>query len=161
MLNRLFDKTDEEVLKFLPYFDAMRKARILEPHHIEEGFSALFKVLPDIESDFPRLPVLLSQILIHAFVNEEAGDLTQVKFAHIPDNPEEDFYMADIVVKVIGVFTHTLWEESGGEKAEEVFNTLGFKNTLSLIREFVMQENVPEAIGEEFGVRKEVQQLLS
>lgn len=106
LLNRLFDKSEEEIRLFLPYFSKLVEANVFDGASIAKGFASFFQVLPDIESDFPHMPKLLSELLFTVFVRDQIADFAQARFGELPQKPEElEAFMGDIFVKVAGVFT--------------------------------------------------------
>jgi len=162
LLSRLFDKKEGEIQKFSTFFSLLIKEKILSSQDVVEGFSLFFPILQDIESDFPHLPTLLSDIMTSIFVVDKVAEFSKVTLYTVPDEgDEENFFMPDIIVKVLGVFIQKIWDAQGEETAKALFQDFGIHDKLVDLKPHILEEGIPEKLGEEFSVCTEVQSLLA
>ena len=160
LLNPLFDKKEEEVKKFANYLQNLCEKNIFSSSDVEEGFSTFFKILPDIESDFPHMPDLLSSIIFDLFVHEPVATLENLKLAVLPPKEDLEYFMAEIFVKIIAVLLKKIEEGEGEGKAKERFNSCSFAEKLKIIEPYVFEENLKKSIGEDFGVPEPILALI-
>lgn len=86
MLDKLYDKPEGEVTKFNEYIFLIFKEGLFQIKDIEKAISSFFVTIPNIESDFPHLPVLFSELLYYLFVEKNIADFAKVKIDLVGDN---------------------------------------------------------------------------
>lgn len=89
-------------------------------------------MLPDIESDIPHLPKILSYLLIEfCFCDEPLFDFHDIQIKNVKHN--EDIFSFEIYAKVIAVLTEELAKRFGFEFALKLFSEFHFKEILQEI----------------------------
>lgn len=156
----MYDKDEEEVLKFNDYFFELFNSKghsgkhskhhkshhgdnLLSKRDIEEGFSEFFVSLPDIEADYPHLPNLLSDLMFFVFIDKNIADFSKVEVRLASDELEEDeepIYLVDIFVKVFGSFLGKIEERMGEEKLNYYYSHFNIKAKIDTIREYVDED---------------------
>ena len=86
LLDKLYDKEEEEVKKFEEYFLALFHKKLFSKQDIEKGISSFFVTIPNIESDFPHLPHLFSDLLHFIFIEKNIADFSRVEIKLVGDN---------------------------------------------------------------------------
>ena len=86
MLDKLYDKPENEVKQFNEYIYLIFKEDLFAIKDIEKAISSFFVTIPNIESDFPHLPVLFSDFLYYIFVEKNIADFAKVKIELVGDN---------------------------------------------------------------------------
>lgn len=79
LINKFFDEDEWKIPDFLEYFWLLATKNLIGTSEIQKGLAILFNQLPNIESDIPRLPVILSHILINICI----GDSKLIDFSTI------------------------------------------------------------------------------
>lgn len=165
LLEKLYDKPEEEVSKFNDYFYGLHQHKLYAKKDIEKGISSFFEVIPNIESDFPHLPRLFSDLLFFIFIDKNIADFSKVEIKLVGDNDdleedEEPLYFIDIYFKILGALLSKVERELGEEKVDHYYEHFKINSTVDLLRPYVSDSDIFEEIKSEFGASDKVLKLL-
>lgn len=131
-VNKLFDENESELEKYTDYFRKLHAEGIFTREEIQRGYFKVFNMLPDIESDIPHLPKILSYLLFaFCFTDPILFDFHDIQIKNVKHN--EDILSFEIYAKVIAVLTEVLSKQFGFERALQLFSEFHFKEILEEI----------------------------
>jgi hypothetical protein len=158
MLIKLYDKGADEVTKFNEFFMLLHNSK-LKPDNaashnkghsgqlfgkkeIEEGISKFFLIIPNIESDLPKLAEQFTELLYFIFIDKNLADFSKVEIKLESDDEleedEEPIYMIDIYVKVLAAFLTKVESRLGDSKLEHFYEHYNIAATIDTLRPHVM-----------------------
>lgn len=85
LLDKLYDKENHEIKKFNEYLFQMFQLKLFTIKDMEKGISSFFETIPSIESDFPHLPDLFSDLLYYMFIEKNIADFAKVEIKLVGD----------------------------------------------------------------------------
>lgn len=164
MLFKLYDKEDSEVQKFNDFFVLLNNAK-LAPNaaakhnkghsghlfgkkEIEEGISKFFLILPNIESDLPKLAAQFSELLYFIFIEKNLADFSRVEIKLESDEEledgEEPIYMIDIYIKILAALLTKIEDRLGDAKMEHYYEHFKIAKSIDLLRPHGMGDYTDE-----------------
>lgn len=166
LLEKLYDKTEEEVKKFNEYFLAIYQNKVFLKKDVEMGVTEFFRTIPNIESDYPHLSELFSEFIYFVFISENIADFSRVEIELVGDEEplkedEEPMYFIDIYFKILGALFTKINDRLGDEKVDHYYSHFKVENTVKLLRPHVMGEDVFDEIKEEFNTPDKIINFLN
>jgi hypothetical protein len=165
LLEKLYDKPEEEMSKFNDYFFGLYQHKLFAKKDIEKGISSFFEIIPNIESDFPHLPRLFSELLYFIFIEKNIADFSKVDIKLIGDTEdleedEEPLYFIDIYFKILGALLSKVEKDLGADKIDHYYEHFKINSTVDLLRPYVSDTDIFSEIKEEFIASDKVLKLL-
>ena len=165
LLDKLYDKTEDEVQKFDEYFFGLYNKKLFSKKGIEKGISRFFVTIPDIEADFPHLPKLFGHLLYFIFVEKNIADFKKVEITLVGDNEdlaedEEPMYFIDIYFKILSFLLSKVEEDLGVERLDYYYQQFNIEKTAKLLRPHILEEGLFSEIKEELKTSEKVISLL-
>lgn len=131
-VNKLFDENEAELDLYIAYFRKLNEEGVFNKSEIVKGYFKIFNFLPDIESDIPHLPKILSYLLLNfCFTEPQLFDFHEIEILNVKNN--EDIFSFEIYAKVIACLTENLVKKYSFERAKELFAEFHFKEFLAEI----------------------------
>ena len=164
MLMKLFDKEQEEITKFNEFFMQLQNAKLKSKgsgdngssgqlfgkKEIEEGISSFFLIIPNIESDYPRLPDQFSELLYFIFIDKNIADFSKVEIKLESDEELEDgedpIYMVDIYIKILAVLFTKIEDRLGESKMHQLYEHYGIESTIEILKPHLMGDYIDDEV---------------
>lgn len=165
LLDKLYDKQEKDVKKFNHYFFELYEKDLFGKNNIENALSNFFKIIPDIEADFPHLANLFSGLLYFIFVDKNIADFKKVKIELVGDNEdlkddEEPMYFIDIYFKILASLMTKIEHNLDQEKLLYFYKQFNIENTAKLLKPFMLEDDLFSELPKVQGASKTVVQLL-
>ena len=167
LINKMLDSIELHS-SFVGFYKILAGEKIFSVLGTQDGFSMLFKLVPDIESDFPFLPKLIAEFIYEIFIVGKS-DLHEVVMIDKPTNEEDlECWFPDIFIKIIAVFIQYVFDKAEGSEeekqaaAKKMYDEQEFKIVLKDIKENVMGADYifETELKGEFDVNEFVQKMV-
>ena len=176
LLYKLYDKKERDILKFKDYFFLLYNKGLFTSADIEKGFSSYFTIIPDIESDFPHLPLLFSDLLYFIFVDKKLAEFKNIKISFADEcktnwmkidkeesenSDEESLCMVEIYYKIIGLFLSKIEASYSRTDFKSLYNKFKVSELIEKLKPYMQDNSFLDELKEEFKISKNIIELLS
>ena len=122
-LNKIFDRPEYEIIDILPlYLTELAKSKVLDQRSFTRGILRFLQALPNISSDYPKISLWFSQVMMILFENDLLffKELTWVKSSKEKDEEEP---IVDDYFNLMAQFLMLLSAKITNEKLIEFYDT--------------------------------------
>ena len=136
-LNKIFDRPEYEIIDILPlYLTELAKSKVLDQRSFTRGISRFLQALPNISSDYPKISLWFSQVMMILFEHDLLSfkELTWVKSSREADEEEP---MVDDYFNLMAQFLMLLSAKTTNEKVIEFYDTY-IRSQFSVMTKYIV-----------------------
>ena len=136
-LNKIFDRPEYEIIDILPlYLTELAKSKVLDQRSFTRGILRFLQALPNISSDYPKISLWFSQVMMILFENDLLffKELTWVKSSKEKDEEEP---IVDDYFNLMAQFLMLLSAKTTNEKVIEFYDTY-IRSQFSVMTKYIV-----------------------
>ncbi|CAI2379317.1 unnamed protein product [Moneuplotes crassus] len=142
LLDKLYDKKEEEILRFPEYFEILFTEKCFTSKDIEAGLTEFFITIPDIEADFPHLADQLSDFLYFIFVEKEMAKFRRVKINIKSEGEDDPDIFVEIYFKIFASLLTKIQTELGNKKLVHYYKKFKLEKTCKALKPYILEKDL-------------------